>query len=105
MTTPASTTGSDSFVSRHIGPSDDEVSEMLSTLGFDTLDDLVAATIPSGIRMRKTLAIGEGLTEAEALRDFRAIASRNEVFRSFIGMGYHGCIVPPVIQRNILENP
>jgi glycine dehydrogenase len=105
MTTPTSTTGFDSFVSRHIGPSDDEVSEMLSALGFDTLDDLVAATIPSGIRMRKPLAIGEGLTEAEALRDFRAIASRNQVYRSFIGMGYHGCIVPPVIQRNILENP
>ena len=105
MTTPASSTGTDSFVSRHIGPSDEDVREMLATLGFDTLDDLVAATIPAGIRMRGRLAIGEGLDEAEALRDFRAIAARNQVFRSFIGMGYYGCIVPPVIQRNILENP
>ena len=105
MTTPTSSTGSDSFVSRHVGPSDEDVREMLATLGFDTLDDLVAATIPAGIRMQGRLAIGEGMSEAEALRDFRAIASRNKVFRSFIGMGYYGCLVPPVIQRNILENP
>ncbi|HET7550967.1 MAG TPA: aminomethyl-transferring glycine dehydrogenase [Gemmatimonadaceae bacterium] len=105
MTTPTSAVGSDSFVARHIGPSEDEIAEMLAALGFDTLDDLVAATIPAGIRMKGRLAIGEGLSEAEALRDFRAVAARNEVYRSFIGLGYYGCIVPPVIQRNILENP
>jgi glycine dehydrogenase (decarboxylating) len=105
MTTPTSVVGSDSFVARHIGPSDDEVAEMLAALGFDSLDDLVAATIPAGIRMKGRLAIAEGLSEAEALRDFRAVAGRNEVYRSFIGLGYYGCIVPPVIQRNVLENP
>jgi glycine dehydrogenase len=105
MTTPTSAVGSDSFVDRHVGPSEDEIAEMLAALGFDSLDDLVAATIPAGIRMKGRLAIGEGLSEAEALGDFRAVAARNEVYRSFIGLGYYGCIVPPVIQRNILENP
>ena len=105
MSTPALLAGSDSFVPRHVGPSDDDVRAMLDTLGYDSLDDLVDATIPAGIRSRHPLAIGEGLSEAAALRDLRQIASRNEVFRSFIGQGYYGCIVPPVIQRNILENP
>jgi glycine dehydrogenase len=105
MTTPTSDVGSDSFVARHVGPSENEVAEMLAALGYETLDDLVAATIPAGIRMKGRLAIGEGSSEAEALRDFRAVAARNDVYRSFIGLGYYGCIVPPVIQRNILENP
>ncbi|HEU4584214.1 MAG TPA: aminomethyl-transferring glycine dehydrogenase [Gemmatimonadaceae bacterium] len=105
MTTPTSAAGTDSFVARHVGPSEDEVAEMLAALGYETLDDLVAATIPAGIRMKGRLAIGEGLSEAEALREFRAVAAKNEVYRSFIGLGYYGCIVPPVIQRNVLENP
>jgi glycine dehydrogenase len=105
MTTPTSDVGFDSFAARHVGPSENEVSEMLATLGYETLDDLIAATIPAGIRMKGRLAIAEGSSEAEALRDFRAVAARNEVYRSFIGLGYYGCIVPPVIQRNILENP
>ncbi|HEU6450027.1 MAG TPA: aminomethyl-transferring glycine dehydrogenase [Gemmatimonadaceae bacterium] len=105
MTTPTSAAGTDSFVARHVGPSEDEVAEMLAALGYETLDDLVAATIPAGIRMKGRLAIGEGLSEAEALKEFRAVAAKNEVYRSFIGLGYYGCIVPPVIQRNVLENP
>jgi glycine dehydrogenase len=88
MTTPTSVVGSDSFVARHVGPSENEVAEMLAALGYDTLDDLVAATIPAGIRMKGRLAIGEGLSESEALRDFRAVAAKNEVYRSFIGLGY-----------------
>ncbi len=105
MTPATAAAGTDSFVNRHIGPTDVEAAAMLEALGYETLDDLVAATIPAGIRMKGRLAIGEGLSEAEALRDFREVAARNEVYRSFIGLGYNGCIVPPVIQRNILENP
>ncbi|MBX6331539.1 MAG: aminomethyl-transferring glycine dehydrogenase [Gemmatimonadaceae bacterium] len=105
MSKPVSLTDSDSFIPRHIGPSDADVQAMLELLGYDTLDDLIDATIPEGIRLRRPLALGEGRSETAALRHFRKIAGRNQVFRSFIGMGYYGCLVPPVIQRNILENP
>ncbi|HXY29192.1 MAG TPA: aminomethyl-transferring glycine dehydrogenase [Gemmatimonadaceae bacterium] len=97
-------TGS-SFVFRHIGPRPDEIQEMAQAVGFESLDDLIDATVPEGIRLRQPLKLGEGQSETAALRAFRKVASRNEVWRSFIGLGYHSCLVPPVIQRNILENP
>src|SRR5205823_3287803 len=75
------------------------------TLGFSSLDELIEATIPRRIRWREGLNLPKGLTELEVLTYFRALAAKNQVFRSFIGMGYSDCVTPPVIQRNILENP
>ncbi|HXE60160.1 MAG TPA: aminomethyl-transferring glycine dehydrogenase [Gemmatimonadaceae bacterium] len=102
---PVSLTDADSFIPRHVGPTDEDVRAMLEALGYDSLDDLMDATVPDAIRLRRPLALGEGKSETAALRGFRAVASRNQVFRSFIGLGYYSCLVPPVIQRNILENP
>src|ERR1051326_1169867 len=94
-----------SFIPRHIGPSDDEQREMLQTLGFDSLDAMIDATLPESIRLRRPLAIHGGLSEYEALASLRKIARKNEVCRSYLGLGYNDCITPPVIQRNVLENP
>ena len=93
------------FVDRHIGPRQADVEQMLDTLGVESLDALVDQTIPSSIRLRGELELGDGETEERALERLRAIASENRVLRSCIGMGYHGCVVPAVIQRNVLENP
>src|SRR5882762_5290432 len=95
----------ESFVPRHVGPDEVDVAEMLKTLGFASLDALIDATIPRKIRFREGLSLPKGLTELEVLTYFRALAAKNQVFRSFIGMGYSDCVTPPVIQRNILENP
>src|SRR5438552_15059524 len=95
----------ESFVPRHVGPDEKSVAEMLKTLGFSSLDELIDATIPRKIRWREGLNLPKGLTELEVLTYFRALAAKNQVFRSFIGMGYSDCVTPPVIQRNILENP
>jgi glycine dehydrogenase len=95
----------DSFVRRHIGPNPVEIEEMLAALGMDSLDALVDATIPEDIRMTRALALPGARSEAEVLDEIRGIAERNRMFRSYIGMGYHDCITPPVIQRNVLENP
>ena len=94
-----------SFVERHIGPNAAEVAEMLDTLGYDSLDSFIDAVVPEGIRLRRPLALGPGMTETEVLAEMREVAAQNRVMRSYIGMGYHGCVVPPVIQRNVLENP
>jgi len=95
----------DTFVRRHIGPDPREVAEMLAVVGHETLDDLIDATIPSDIRMDRALDLPGARSEAAVLAELRELADRNEVFRSYIGMGYHDCVTPPVIQRNILENP
>ena len=95
----------DSFVRRHIGPRPEDATEMLKTLGLGGMDDLIDKTVPSSIRLRKPLDIEEGQSEYSVLAQLRRLASKNKVFRSFIGMGYYDCITPPVIQRNILENP
>ena len=95
----------DSFVPRHVGPSEAEVSEMLGVLGYATLDELIDATIPAQIRTRRPLAIHERRTEHEALEAMREIAGKNRIFRSYLGYGYHDTYTPPVIQRNVLENP
>ncbi len=95
----------DGFIPRHIGPSGRDMQEMLATLGHATLEELIEATIPAAIRYRAPLGTGPSMGEHEALAALRLMASRNEIFRSFIGMGYHDCITPPVIRRNILENP
>ncbi len=95
----------DVFADRHIGPNAAEVELMLKHVGAASLDGFINATVPTRIRLKKSLDLGPGRTEFEALKDLRAIADQNEIFRSYIGMGYSGTITPPVIQRNILENP
>src|SRR5438093_4399876 len=95
----------DSFARRHIGPSEEEVRSMLSEVGYEDLDSLIDATVPKDIRLERQLNLPEPKSETEALAELRAIAERNKVVRSFIGAGYSDCITPPVIQRNILENP
>jgi len=94
-----------SFIPRHIGPTPDDVAAMLDLLGYDSLDALIDATVPAGIRMAAPLAIHSPMSEYEALASLRAIARRNQICRSYLGLGYHDCITPPVIQRNVLENP
>jgi glycine dehydrogenase len=95
----------DSFVRRHIGPNPVEVEEMLSVLGLSSLDELIDATVPADIRLARPLDLPAPVSEAGMLEELRGIASRNRIFRSYIGMGYHDCLTPPVIQRNVLENP
>src|ERR1700682_3937993 len=95
----------ESFVPRHVGPDDRDVAEMVKTLGFASLDALIDATVPAKIRLRGGLDLPKGITESEVLAYFRALAAKNQVFRSFMGMGYSDCVTPPVIQRNIMENP
>jgi glycine dehydrogenase len=94
-----------SFVPRHIGPTPADVAAMLDLLGYDSLDALIDATVPCGIRMAKPLAIHAPMSEYEALSSLRTIAQRNQILRSYLGLGYHDCVTPPVIQRNVLENP
>ena len=96
---------SDTFARRHIGPGDADVRAMLEVVGFDSLDALIDATVPGDIRLKQPLNLPEARSEAALLDELKAIASQNRVMRSMIGMGYHGTITPPVIQRNILENP
>jgi len=93
------------FVQRHLGPNADEIQQMLKLLGVSSLEDLIAQTIPSTIRLNQSLKLPEAKSEYAALNQLKAIASQNKVYRSFIGMGYADCITPGVIQRNILENP
>src|SRR6476661_3086537 len=95
----------ESFVPRHVGPDERDVAEMLKLLGFSSLDALIDATVPQKIRLREGLSLPKGMTELEVLTCFRALAAKNQVFRSFIGMGYSDCVTPPVIQRNIIEDP
>ncbi|HEX8453050.1 MAG TPA: aminomethyl-transferring glycine dehydrogenase [Longimicrobium sp.] len=95
----------DTFVRRHIGPDEGEIGEMLETLGYPSLDALIDDTVPASIRLDRPLKLGPERSEYELLSELREMMSANKVFRSFLGMGYHDCIVPPVIQRNILENP
>jgi glycine dehydrogenase len=95
----------DKYVDRHIGPSPDDVEQMLSELGLSTLEQLVDQAVPSVIRMDGRLDLPDPKTESEILAELLELAEENKVFRSFIGMGYSNCVTPPVIQRNILENP
>ena len=95
----------DQFVRRHIGPSPEETQEMLRLLGYPSLAALIDQAVPSQIRLRRPLQLPAARSEHEVLAALKEIASQNQVFRSYIGMGYSDCITPPVIQRNLLENP
>jgi glycine dehydrogenase len=96
---------SDSFADRHIGPSEQAVASMLELLKFNSLDEMTSAAVPSKIRLESPLNLPFPKTEFQTLKELKDIASKNKVFRSFIGLGYYDCITPAVIQRNILENP
>ncbi len=108
MPTPLSLTAlerRDEFVARHIGPCPDEIAAMLATLGVDSLDALIEQTVPAAIRLPAPLALPGARPEHEALAALKAIAGRNRVNKSLIGMGYHDTLTPAVILRNVLENP
>src|SRR6185312_12934228 len=94
-----------SFARRHIGPNEEEARVMLREIGFEDLDSLVEAAVPRNIRLDRDLNLPGAKSEMDALAELRAISRKNKVARSFIGCGYSDCITPPVIQRNILENP
>lgn len=94
----------DQFVRRHIGPNAAETAAMLKVVGYDSVEALTDAAVPKAIRLDKPLELLPK-SEFDALRELKTIASQNQIFRSFIGMGYYDCITPPVIQRNVLENP
>ncbi|MBN1413948.1 MAG: aminomethyl-transferring glycine dehydrogenase [Bacteroidales bacterium] len=93
------------FVYRHIGPRPDEINKMTKRVGLNSLDELIDKTVPPDIRLQKPLELADGISEYEYLNRLRDIARKNKIFRSYIGMGYYGTILPPVIQRNVLENP
>src|SRR5262249_53623954 len=95
----------DRFVRRHLGSDAEETRRMLETCGFKTLEGLIDAAVPAQIRLRQALKLPAARSEHGLLGELKKIASKNRLYRSFIGMGYHDCITPPVIQRNILENP
>ncbi|WP_447970184.1 aminomethyl-transferring glycine dehydrogenase [Nitrospira sp. M1] len=95
----------DTFPRRHIGPTDSDIQEMLGTVGVSSLDALVKSTVPEDIGLKQPLGLHAHRSEQDVLEELRRIANHNHVNRSFIGMGYYDCITPPVILRNILENP
>lgn len=95
----------DKFVNRHNGPRDNDVKAMLSTIGAKSVDELIEQTIPSAIRLKKALDLPAGMTEYNYHKHLRAIAAKNKVYKTYIGLGYHNTIIPPVVQRNVLENP
>ena len=100
---------SDTFPRRHLGPRSDQIPEMLRSIGLESLEDLVRATVPSSIRSKEPLILDglprELLGEHELLQTLHEIASENQIHRSYLGMGYHDVIIPGVIRRNVLENP
>lgn len=93
------------FAQRHIGSSDGHIQEMLGTLGLPSLDALIQATVPEGIRISHPLNLPAAQSEEVMLAELRRMGTQNQLYRSFIGMGYYDCLTPPVIARNILENP
>ena len=94
-----------SFLLRHIGPRAEDVTSMLSTIGVDSVDELIDQTIPASIRLEEDLDIADGLSEQEFLGHIKELAQKNKQYKTYIGLGYHNAVLPSVIQRNILENP
>ncbi len=95
----------DKFVSRHNGPREQEVKQMLNKIGVSSVDELISQTVPANIRLKEPLKVGAALSEFQYHKHLRALGKKNKVFRSYIGLGYYNTILPAVIQRNILENP
>src|SRR5580698_4230902 len=102
---PVSLSHPDRFEQRHIGPDERDVGEMLRVVGAKSLDELIDQTIPASIRLQRRLDLPAARSEYELLEVAHTIAQKNEAWRSFIGMGYSDCITPPVILRNVIENP
>ena len=102
---PSSLAPSDTFAPRHLGPRSADIAAMLATLGLGSLAELADATVPASIRLGRPLELGPALTEHRLLEELHTLAGDNQVLRSFIGQGYYDTITPPVILRNILENP
>lgn len=97
---------SDYFIRRHIGPTEKEKRQMLNKINYESIEDLISATIPKSIRLNRPLKLDKPSTETELINQLKSTCSVNaHEWRSYIGMGYYNCITPPVIQRNILENP
>jgi len=94
-----------SFIYRHLGPRQNEVKEMLQTIGVDSMEQLIFETIPDNIRLKEPMKLPEAMTELEFMQHIQELANKNKIFRSFIGLGYYNTTMPGVIQRNILENP
>ena len=90
---------------RHIGPRPSELEKMLKTINVSSLDELIEQTVPVGIRLDEYIGVPEALSEYEYLNFIKKIASKNKIYKSYIGLGYHDCIVPSVIRRNVFENP
>lgn len=95
----------DSFALRHIGPRKEDITEMLQTIGVDSLDQLIYETLPDDIKLIKKINLPEAMSEQEYAHHIHQLANKNKMFKTYIGLGYHQAIVPAVIQRNILENP
>lgn len=95
----------DGFATRHIGPRESDLDHMFKTIGVENLDQLIYETIPGNIRLKTELNLDEPMTEYEYLSHIQELGKKNKVFKSYIGLGYHPCIIPAVIQRNIFENP
>ncbi|MEO6167044.1 MAG: glycine dehydrogenase (aminomethyl-transferring), partial [Chitinophagales bacterium] len=93
------------FASRHIGVNDKDIREMLQVIGASSLDQLIAEVVPENIKLDHALDVGEAVSEQEYLEQIRAIAKKNKLFRSYIGMGYYNTITPSPILRNLFENP
>src|SRR3546814_476777 len=98
-------TESPDFAARHIGPRDADIRAMLATLGVTSLETLITQAVPKSIRLDRPLDLPSAAGEHAALAELGAHMDQNRVMKSFIGAGYHGCHVPPVIQRNLFENP
>ncbi|MDP2759073.1 MAG: aminomethyl-transferring glycine dehydrogenase [Sideroxyarcus sp.] len=96
---------SDQFVNRHNGPNAQDVQAMLDKIGAPSLDALIEQTVPAAIRLKQPLNLPEGMSEHAFLQHLRCIAAKNKLFKSYIGLGYYGTVLPAVIQRNVLENP
>lgn len=95
----------DEFIGRHIGPNSQQTKAMLEALGVASIQELIEKTVPNGILNKDDLNLDEAISEQDALADIRAIADKNQIFKTYIGMGYHDTYVPNVILRNVLENP
>ena len=93
------------FASRHIGPDSNKTKEMLEIVDANSMYEFIQSTIPTKLRLQKEFKLDPPQSEFEVLQELRKIAEQNKVYRSFIGAGYYGTVTPPVIQRNILENP
>ena len=97
--------GHDEFINRHLGPSTDEIKVMLKTVGASSLTEFIASTVPADILLTEELNLATPFSESQTLRQLQEFGEQNEVYKSYIGMGYYGTHVPQVIQRNVLENP